>query len=161
MSNHAAQLEVGYSANGTAEMQSGYTYNAQGSGLVDTGLIVSGAGEQDSASGFAGGAGVKALAGQIHQGGMSDFVACIALGGQLGYVFPAAPSFAVVSDFFASLKITSYGNADRFNQFGIRLEMGPPHAKFFVGYREITFDIIGTGAVSFDRGGYTGIMFSF
>ena len=161
MSNHAAQFEVGYSPDGTANMQSGFTYNDQGSVLVDTGLLASGGSEQDSASGFAGGAGVKAIAGQIHQTGLSDFVSCIALGGQLAYAFPAAPSFALVGDFFASLKITTYGDADRFNQFGFRLEMGPPQAKFFVGYREITFNIIGTGGVSFDRGGYTGIKFSF
>ena len=161
MSNHAAQFEAGYSPNGTANMQSGFTYNDQGSMLVDTALLANGGSDQESASGFAGGAGVKAIAGKIHQAGLSSYVSCIALGGQLAYTFPAAPSLALVGDVFASFKITSYGNTDRFNQFSISLQMGPPHAKFFIGYREITFDIIGTGGVLFDQGGYTGIMFSF
>ena len=161
MSNHAAQFEVGYSVNGNADMQSGFLYNDQSSVIVDTGLVVNGGGDQEAASGPAGGGGVKAIAGTIKQGGSSYFVSCIAIGGQVTYTFPAAPAFALSGEYFTALKITSFGDGDRFNQFGLRIEMGPPHAKFFLGYREITFDIIGTGGVSVDKGGYTGVMFSF
>lgn len=161
MSNHAAQFELGYSVNGNADMQSGFLYNDQSSVLVDTGLVVNGGGDSDAASGLAGGGGVKAMAGAIKQSGVSNFVSCIAIGGQATYTFPNAPAFALSGEYFTALKITSFGDADRFNQFGLRIEMGPPHAKFFLGYREITFDIIGTGEVSVDKGGYTGVMFTF
>jgi len=164
MSNHAAQFEVGYSVNGNADMQSGFLYNDQSSVIIDTGLVANGGnggGDQEAASGLSGGGGVKAIAGTIKQSGAGNFVSCIAIGGQVTYSFPEAPAFAVSGEYFTALKITSFGDADRFNQFGLRIEMGPPHAKFFLGYREITFDIIGAGGVSVDKGGYTGIMFSF
>jgi hypothetical protein len=164
LSNSAAQFEVGYTSIGAAEIHSGLIYNEQGSALIDTGLIVKGGGEGDQdASGFNGGGGVKAIAGQLKQAGVSNTntVADIAIGAEVKYNFPNAPLFALAGEFYTAVKITSFGDSDHFNEFGIRLEMGPPHAKFFLGYREITFDITGTGPVSVDKGGYTGILLSF
>jgi hypothetical protein len=163
LSNNAAQLEVGHTTVGAGEIQSGFIYNDLGSVLVDTGLVVKGGGGDKEASGLNGGGGVKAIAGQVKQQGVSNTntVAGIALGGAMTYTFPAAPQFALAGEFFTAVRITSFGNSDRYNEFGIRLEMGPPHAKFFLGYREITFHIIGIGPVSVDQGGYTGVLLTF
>ncbi len=164
LSNNAAQVEVGHTTVGAGEIQSGFIANEQGSTVIDTGLVVNGGGEGDQeVTGLNGGGGVKVMAGRLKQTGVNNTntVAGIALGGAVTYTFPNAPSFALAGEFFTAVKITSFGDSDRYNEFGIRLEMGPPHAKFFLGYREMSFDIIGTGPVSVDKGGYTGVLLTF
>ncbi len=164
-SSNAAQLEVGYLSNGNSEIQSGFLYNDQGSVLIDTGLIVSGGGGDQGASGPTGGGGVKAIAAKIKKVGATttttNIAAGIAIGGQGSFPLPAAPSVALGAEYYTALRITTFGDADRFTQFGFRVEIGPPHAKFFVGYRELDFEITNTGSVSIDKGGYTGILLSF
>ena len=161
MSNHAAEFQLGISTGGNGEIQTGFLYNDQGGGLVDAGLVVNGGGDSDAASGVTGGGGVKVIAGRLQQTGTNYYVSAIAIGGQVGYTFPAAPSVSLAGEYFVAMKITSFGDTDRYNQFSFRLEFGPPHAKVFVGYREITFDIIGVGNVYPDKSGYTGVMFTF
>ncbi len=160
MSNSAAQFEAGFSGDGSAETQGEFFYNDQGSLLVDGGLIVGGGG-QDAASGPSGGGGVKVLASKIKQGDASYMASAVALGGQGSIPLSTTAPIALVGEFFASLKIITFGDADRFGQFALRVEMGPPQAKFFVGYREIAFNITGVGSVSLDKGGYMGVKFSF
>jgi hypothetical protein len=160
LSSNAAQLEVGYLSNGNSEIQSGFLYNELGSVLIDTGLIVKG-GEGDQGGGVSGGGGVKAIAAKIQQATTSNNAAGIALGGQVSFALPAAPSVALGAEYFTALRITTFGDADRFTHFGFRIEFGPPNAKFFVGYRELNFHIIKTGDVAIDKGGYTGILLSF
>jgi hypothetical protein len=162
MSNTAAQFEAGFSSGGNAEIQTGVFYNDQGSVLLDGGLMVKGGGgEQDVATGVSGGGGIRVVVGQIQQGGVTNIAECIALGGMGSFTPPAFPLVAVVGEVFNSLKITSYGDANHFSEFAVRIEMGPPHAKFYVGYRETTFSIIGTGSVTINNGSYMGIVFTF
>ena len=164
-SNNAAQIEVGYLSNGNSEIQSGFLYNDQGSVLIDTGLIVSGGEGDQEASGLSAGGGVKVIAAKIKQVGAitttTNNAAGIAIGGQVSYPLPAAPSIALGAEYYTALRITTFGDADRFTQFGFRVEIGPPHAKFFVGYRELDFEITNKGSVSIDKGGYTGILLAF
>jgi hypothetical protein len=162
MSNSTAQFEAGFSSGGNAEIQTGVFYTDQGSVLLDGGLMVKGGGgEQDAASGMSGGGGIRVVAGQIQQGGVTNYVECIALGAQGSFTPPAFPLVALVGEVFNSVKMTSYGDTDHFSEFAVRLEMGPPHAKFYVGYRETTFYIIGTGAVTLNNGSYMGVVFTF
>ncbi len=162
LSSNAAQLEVGYLSNGNSEIQSGFLYNDLGSVLIDTGLIVNGGGgDQEASSGVSGGGGVKAIAAKIQQANTSNNAAGIAIGGQVSFPLPAAPTVALGAEYYTALRITTFGDADRFTQFGFRVEIGPPHAKFFVGYRELNFELIKTGEFSIDKGGYTGILLSF
>src|SRR5487761_2291170 len=147
LSNNAAQLEVGYLSNGNSEIQSGFLYNGQGSVLIDTGLIVNGGqGDQATSSGMSGGGGVKVIAANIDQVSAAATTTYnaggIAIGGHVSFPLPAAPSVALGAEYYTALRITTFGDADRFTQFGFRVEIGPPHAKFFVGYREVTFNII-------------------
>jgi hypothetical protein len=160
LGRNAAQLEVGYLSNGNSEIQSGFLYNDMGSVLIDTGLIVKGGGG-DQGGGVSGGGGVKAIAARIQQATTSNNAAGIALGGQVSFPLPAAPSVALGAEYYTALGIISFGDADRFTQFGFRVEFGPPNAKFFLGYRELNFHITKTGDVSIDKGGYTGILISF
>ena len=165
LGSKAAQFEVGYLSNGNSEIQSGVLYNDQGSVLVDTGLIVSGGEGDQEAPGVSGGGGVKAIAARLKQVGATSTTtynaAGIAIGGQVSFPLPAAPSVALGAEYYVALRITTFGDADRFTQFGFRVEFGPPHAKFFVGYRELTFNIANTNNVSVDKGGCTGILLTF
>jgi hypothetical protein len=162
LSSNAAQLEVGYLSNGNSEIQSGFLYNEVGSVMIDTGLIVNGGGgDQGTSSGVSGGGGVKAIAAKIQQATTTNNAAGIALGGQVSFPLPAAPSVALGAEYYTAPGIISFGDADRFTQFGFRVEFGPPNAKFFVGYRELNFHITKTGDVSIDKGGYTGILLTF
>jgi hypothetical protein len=161
VSSNAAQLEVGYLSKGNSEIQSGFLYNETGSVLIDTGLIVKGGGDKGASSGVSGGGGVKVIAAKLQQGLVSYNAAGIVLGGQVMFPLPAAPSVALGAEFYSTLKITTFGDADRYTQFGFRVEIGPPNAKFFFGYRELNFHITKTADVSIDIGGYTGILISF
>lgn len=165
LSSNAAQVEVGYLSNGNSEIQSGFLYNDQGSVLIDTGLIVSGGEGDQESPGVSGGGGVKAIAGKIKQVGTTTTTTYnaggIAIGGQVLLPLPAAPSVALSAEYYTALRITTFGDADRFTQFGFRVEFGPPHAKFFFGYRELTFNIPNTNNVSVDKGGCTGVLLTF
>ena len=161
MTSTAAQFEAGFGSEGGAEFQSGFFYNDQGSVLLNSGLVAKGGGDQDAASGLVVGGGVKALAGNIQQAGVTNSAFCIALGAQGAFTPPAMPLVTLVGEFFSSVKITTFGDSDHFSQFALRLETGPPQAKFFIGYREITFSIIGVGDVAVDKGSYIGISFKF
>jgi hypothetical protein len=162
LGSNSAQVEVGYLSNGNSEIQSGFIYNDQGSMLVDTGLMVSG-GEGDQDSGPSGGGGVKIVAAKIKQVGTTNTYNAggIAIGGHASFPLPAAPTVALVAEYYTALRIATFGDADRFTQFGFRIEFGPPHAKFFVGYRELTFNIPNANNVSIDKGGCTGILLTF
>jgi hypothetical protein len=162
LSNTSAQVEGGFSADGSSETKGSYYFNDQGSKLVDASLLVKGGGGDDSASGPSGGGGAKFIVGEItQQGGQSNFVSAVALGGQVSAPLPSSTPIALVGEFFSSLRVTTYGDANHFSQFALRVEMGPPQAKLFVGYREITFSITGGGDVAVDKGSYMGVLFKF
>ena len=161
MGNNAAQFEAGFGSDANAEFQTGFMYNDQGSNLIDAGLMMKGGASQDGGSGLAIGGGVKGVAGNVQQAGASNVVSAIALGGRVSFTPAAFSSVDFVGEFLSSLKITTFGDADRFGQFSFRLELGPPQAKIFIGYREVSFVLKGVGNVLFDHGGYTGVMFSF
>jgi len=162
VSNSAAQFEAGASADGSSETKGSYYYNDQGSRLLDGSLLVKGGGGDDSASGPSGGGGAKVIIGDVaRQSGAKNLAAAVALGGQVSVPLPSSTPIAFVGEFFSSLRITSYINANHFSQFALRVEMGPPQAKFFIGYREITFSITGAGDVAVDKGSYMGVMFKF
>jgi len=101
------------------------------------------------------------VAAHIQQGGVTDSAFCIALGGQGAFTPPAIPLITLVGEFLTSLQITTFGDANRFSQFSARLEMGPPHAKFYFGYRENTFSITGSSNVSVGKGSFVGVAFTF
>jgi hypothetical protein len=160
MSNTAAQIEGGISTDAKGEIQAGVLYNDQGSMMINTGLIVKGGGE-DAASGLVVGGGVKAIAAQTKQAGVMNTASCIAIGGQATLTPKATSSVDFVLEYFSSLKITTYGDADRYNQFALRMEVGPPHAKIFIGYREFTFDIKNVGGISVEKSSYMGLLMTF
>lgn len=164
LNNNAAQFRYSSSAGvfiqGNSEFRFGALYNDVNNVMGDAGLIVSGAAE--NVPGLTIGVGVKALAGSIHSGAQTNSVSAIAIGGELGYAIPAIKQVSLVGEYFAGPKITTFADADRFNQSGLRLEYEiTPQTKAYLGYREINFGIKSAGDAMLDRGAHVGIKLTF
>jgi hypothetical protein len=167
MNNTSAQIKAGISASGigdgNAELQARVLYNDTNDILADAGVFARGpgGGEEGEAGPIAGG-GLKVLAATLHQPGATYNLACITLGGEFGYALPSSMPIAVVGEYLASPKILSFSDAERFNQYGVRLELAAsPKAKIYLGYREVGFGIKNAGSVIFDKGTHVGLFVAF
>jgi hypothetical protein len=167
MNNTSAQFKAGMSASGigdgNAELQSRLLYNDNSDLLVDAGLMVKGpGGGEEGEAGMIAGGGLKAVAGTLHQPTATHNLLCIAIGGEFGYALPTAIPFAVIGEYLGSPKILSFADTERFNQYGVRLELAAsPQAKIYMGYREVGFGIKNTGSVVFDMGTHVGLTVTF
>lgn len=164
LNNTAFQFQSSLSASdfieGNSELHAGLLYNDLNNIFVDAGLTVKGGGEEEGASGPITAAGVKAVFGSIHRVASTaiDTGSAIAVGGEFGYAFPTAAPVALVVEYFFSTKILTFADAERFNQFGLRLElMGSPQAKVYLGYREIGFGLRSGGSTTLDSGTVLGV----
>lgn len=164
LNNTAMQFQGGASASdfieGNSELHAGMLFNDLNNIFVDAGLIVRGGGEEEAASGPITAAGVKAVFGSIHRVASTtiDTGSAIAVGGEFGYAFPTVTPVALVVEYFFSTKIMTFVDAERFNQFGLRLElMGSPQAKVYLGYREIGFGLKSGGSTTLDSGTVLGV----
>lgn len=168
LNNNAAQFKFNSSASdfieGNSEIHGGVLYNDVNNLFFDAGLIVRGGGEESS-PGLSVGVGVKGVFGSIHPTASPNTVntvSAIGVGGELVFALPTPSRVAVVGEYFASPKIMSFADSERFNQFGVRLEVEvSPQANVYVGYREIGFGIKGSGSVSLDKGTHFGVVVSF
>lgn len=164
LNNNAAQFQFSSSASdfieGNSELHAGLLYNDLNNIFVDAGLAVRGGGEEEVASGPIAAAGIKGVFGSVHRVASTAIGtgSAIAVGGEFGYVFPTAAPVTLVAEYFFSTKILTFADAERFNQFGLRLElMGSPQAKVYLGYREIGFGIKSAGSVTLDSGTVLGV----
>jgi len=169
MNNTSAQFKYGLSASdmieGNSEIQVGLLYNDTGNLFFETGLIVKGGGEED-APGLSVAVGAKGVFGTMPAKATSTNSsfsgAGIAVGGELILAFPTESRVAIVTEYFASPKIMSFSDAERFNQFGIRLEVGvSPQATVYMGYREIGFGGKAVGSAVIDKGTHIGVLIMF
>jgi hypothetical protein len=176
LNNNAAQFQFNSSASdfieGNSELHGGMLYNDTNNMFFDAGLLVKGGGEESS-PGLSANIGVKGVFGSIHTKTASATVpvvvtdttntgSAIAVGGELVLALPTPSRIAVVGEYYASPKIMSFADAERFNQFGARLEFeASPQANVYIGYREIGFGIKGTGSTTLDRGTHLGVVVSF
>ena len=145
---------------GNSELHAGLLFNDLNNIFVDAGLVVRGGGEEEAASGPIAAAGVKAVFGSIHRvaSTTAEFGSAIAVGGEFGYALPTVAPVAIVVEYFFSTKILTFADAERFNQFGLRLElMGSPQAKVYLGYREIGFGLKSGGSATLDSGTVLGV----
>lgn len=164
LNNTTLQFQASSSASdfieGNSELHAGLLFNDLNNIFVDAGLIVRGGGEEEAASGPIASVGAKAVYGSIHRVAPTtiDTGSAIAVGGEFGYAFPSAVPAALVAEYFFSTKIMTFADTERFNQFGLRLElMGSPQAKVYLGYREIGFGLKSGGSVTLDSGTVLGV----
>jgi hypothetical protein len=92
----------------------------------------------------------------------TDTLSAIAVGGAAVLGLPTAVPVAFVVEYYASPKIMSFADSERFDQFGLRLEVGvSPQARIYVGYREIGFGIKSGGSAEIDKSSFVGVTASF
>ncbi len=143
-----------------SEFHVGALYNDSKNTCADIGVMVKG--ENNSVPGMSIGVGIKALTGSIHYGPFTNSMSAIAIGGEVGYTIPTAKQIAILGEYFAGPKITTFGDAERFNQFSLRLEYEViPQTKAYIGYREINFGIKAGGGAMLDSGWNAGVKVSF
>ncbi len=167
LNDTSAQFKYGLSASdfveGNSEIQTGLLYNDANNLFFESGLIVKGGGEE-GAPGVSIGVGAKVVLGSVPDRGAIAAIngSAIAVGGAVTLAFPTESRVAIVGEYFASPKIMSFADAVRFNQFGLRLEIGvSPQANVYVGYREIGFGIKNGGGVVIDKGTHMGVLVMF
>jgi hypothetical protein len=166
LNNNAAAFSFSTTAGaliqGNSDIHVGMLYNESMNTLVDAGLLVKG--DEGDASGLSLSVGAKVLVGMIkNYSTQTENVAAIVIGGELAYVFPEAKQLSAAFHYFAGPKITSFGDANRANQWGLSLnyEVGQG-TKVYVEYREANFGITTTGqTATLDSGTYLGVKLSF
>ena len=178
MNNTAAQFRLGSTASaipeGNAEIQRGLLFNDQGNLFAEAGLAVKGPGsgsgggaEQTKGEaeyvsdagtpGLSAGGGIKGVFGVTH-GVKTNFVSCIAIGADITFSLPTAVPVAFAVEYYSTFKILTFLDADRFNQFGLRMEASvSPQAKIYWAYREIGFGLKNIGGTMLEKGSYVGI----
>ncbi len=167
LNNNAVAFKYDTSAagliQGNADMTVGMLYNGNSmNSLVDAGMLVKG---DDNGSGATIAFGAKALAGMIknYAPGTTLDVASIVIGGELDYAFPAAKQLNAAFYYFAGPAITTFGDANRANQWGLRLDYEVNQgAKVYAEYREANFGVVTTGQTAkLDSGTYMGVKLAF
>lgn len=168
LNNNAAQFQFSASGSdlieGNAELHAGLLYNDTNNIFVDAGLLAKSEGESENGGPIIA-VGAKGVFGSIHpplRPGTTDTGSAIAVGGEFGFAIPSNVPIALIAQYYASPKIMTFADADRFNQFGVRLELAAsPQARIYIGYREIGFGMKKTGSELLDSGTVAGVKVSF
>ncbi len=166
LNNNAAAFRYNTPASalvqGNSDFTVGLLYNDSMNTLADAGLLVKG--DEGDASGLVLSVGSKVLVGMIKNYSTSTLnVSAIVIGGELSYSLPAIKQLSVAFYYFAGPKITTFGDANRANQWGLHMDYEvSPGTKVYVEYRETNFGVTSTGETAkLDGGTYLGVKLSF
>lgn len=144
---------------GEPELAAGILANKANNYLVEAGLLVRGGASEDAVGWLA--VGSKALVGVIHNylPGKTQNVGALTIGGELGFVFPAAKKFSIAFYDYFGPGPTTFGDADRAYQWGGHLDYDlNSGAKLYFEYRETDFRILATKqSATLDSGTYVGV----
>jgi len=150
-------------ASGNTDLYFGMLYNDSMNSLIDAGLVVKA--EQGDTSDMTLAVGAKAVVGMIknYLPGTAQNVDAIVIGGELNYIFPAVKQLSAAFYYFVGPRITTFGDADRANQWGIHLDYEvTTGTKVYVEYRDTNFGITSTGqTATLDSGSYFGVKISY
>ncbi|HLP97050.1 MAG TPA: YfaZ family outer membrane protein [Sideroxyarcus sp.] len=163
LSNTTAQLKYGVpgSLAGKSEMYAELVYNDANSLIGGVGLLV--ANDEISVPGLTIGLGAKVVAATIKTLPKRKNASALAVGAQVRYELPAERRVAFAGELYLAPKIISFGDADRYQQFGARAEFSiSPQMQVYAGYRKIWFNLnsIATDAVLIN-GPHLGVQLSF
>jgi len=167
MNNTSAQFKLGMSASGIgdgdAELQSRLFFNDASDMLLDAGVFArgaSGGGEEGAAGPIAGG-GLRVVYSKLDNLGTTYTLACIALGGEFGFALPSSIPISIIGKYLLSPKILSFADAERYNEYGVRLELAASQqAKIYLGFRQIGFGAKNAGSLVLDTGTHIGLVVS-
>lgn len=148
---------MGRDALGKTEFHTGVLYANKNNMLGDLGILVKDE-VGSSAPGFSVGVGIKGLIAKTK--GTSE--SALALGGLVRYSPPAVSRLGIVGQLYLSPNITTFGDADRFTEAGVRVEYEIiPQAAAYIGYRRIKFGLNAAPNVILDEGVHVGVRISF
>ena len=163
--NSAAAIKYSSSAgavipnHGNADFQGGVLADKANNNIFEAGILLKGDSNENAQGWLA--LGGKALVGTIHnyQPGTTQYAESLMIGGELGYIIPAANRYSVAFYDYFGPGVTTFGVADRAYQWGAHLDYDlNSGAKIYVEYREIDFRIKATGqSPALDSGVYVGI----
>ena len=166
MNNTSAQFKLGMSASGigdgNAELQSRLFFNDTNDILLDAGVFARGpGGGEEGAAGPIAGGGLKVVYSKLDHAGTSYTLACIALGGEFGFALPSSIPISLIGKYILSPKILSFADAERYNEYGVRLELAASQqAKIYLGFRQIGFGAKNAGSLILDTGTHIGLVVS-
>ena len=162
LSNTTAQFKYGVASGlaGKSEVYGELMYNDKNSVIGGVGLLV--ANDEMKVPGLTIGIGAKALASTIKDSPRTNSSA-IALGAQVRYELPAERRVAFSGEGYFAPKIITFGDADRYQQYGARAEFSiSSQLQVYAGYRKTWFIVKGTGAQSvLINGPHVGVQLSF
>ncbi len=150
-------LPLSYSGYGRTDVEFGFLYTESDDVMLTTGLHVRGeAGSH--APGLSFGVGIKAFVVSV---GDKD-LAALTLGGEARFVLPSLSRLSSVAFFNYAPSIVSFGDAEKFSEFGLQVEYEVfPETAVYGGYRKITADIENGSDADLDKNGHVGIRLTF
>jgi len=163
LSNTTAQFKYGVASGlaGKSEVYGEFMFNDKHSGIGGVGLLV--ANDEMQVPGLTIGIGAKALAASIKDTPGRTNASAIALGAQVRYELPSERRVAFAGEGYFAPKIITFGDADRYQQYGARAEFSiSPQLQVYAGYRKTWFSVKGSGADSvLINGPHVGVQLSF
>jgi YfaZ precursor len=160
--NSSAQVQystsMGRDALGKTELHLGVLYADKNNMLGELGILVKDE-VGSSAPGFSVGVGIKGLV--AHTQGTNE--SALALGGMIRYSPPGLSRMGIVGQLYFSPDITTFGDANRFVETGVRVEYEViPNAAAYLGYRNIRFNLNNAARnATLDEGVFVGVRISF
>lgn len=175
LSNETANLAVllnpyQFRAGGGSELVVGAFVNETGDNLIYSTLMARGK-RQSGNSVYTVGAGFRAIYGELEipediviDGADTETVGALGLGMQAGVLLASSRHTPVelIGEAFMAPSIASFTDADRYTEFGARLQMEViPQARAYLGYRRLSFDTNDYSALRIDSGFHLGLNISF
>jgi predicted porin len=163
LSNTSAQFKYGVAGGlaGKSEMYAELMYNDVNSIIGGVGMLV--ASDEMKVPGLTIGIGAKALAATIKDAPSRKNASVVALGAQVRYELPAERRVAFAGEYYYAPKIITFGDANRYQQYGVRAEFSiSPQMQVYAGYRKTKFVIKNTDADAvLINGPHIGVQLSF
>jgi hypothetical protein len=163
LSNTTAQFKYGVASGlaGKSEVYAELMYNDVNSVVGGVGLLV--ANDELNVPGLTIGIGAKAVAATIKSAPTRKNTSAVALGAQVRYELPAERRVAFAGEVYLAPKIITFGDANRYQQYGARAEFSvSPQLQVYAGYRKTWFNIKTTGADAvLINGPHVGVQLSF
>jgi hypothetical protein len=140
LSNTTAQFKYGVASSlaGKSEIYAELMYNDVNSIVGGVGLLV--ANDEMRSPGLTIGIGAKAVAATLKAAPGRRNTSAVALGAQVRYELPTERRVALAGELYFAPQITTFGDADRFQQYGVRAEFSiSPQLQVYAGYRKTWF----------------------
>jgi predicted porin len=162
LSNRTAEFKYGVPSTlaGKSEIYAELMYNDAHSVIGGGGVLV--ANDEIQVPGLTIGIGAKAVAATIKS--TPNYKAgAVALGAQARYELPAERRIAFAGEVYYAPQITTFNDADSYQQFGARAEFSvSPQTQIYAGYRKVRFTLNNShGDAVLMSGPHIGVQLSF